>query len=134
MWGADTGVIAAGFEVILANDILHFARDVYLNNLPETEFVPGEHRKIQHFPTAPLCCSPLFVGSHIPQGEAFGIGLLCHCRHHWLGWRTAGLSVVGGQCRLEHCTYGILAGGHANLWLPINVHFDISDGFRSGTG
>ncbi|MGE9806047.1 DNA cytosine methyltransferase, partial [Escherichia coli] len=34
--GSDAGVLNAGFNVLMANDILPYARDVYLENHPET--------------------------------------------------------------------------------------------------
>ena len=34
--GSDAGVIAAGFDVVMANDKLAYARDVYLVNHPAT--------------------------------------------------------------------------------------------------
>lgn len=65
--GSDTGVIESGFEVILANDILHFAKDVYLANLPETDFILGNIEKIDKFPTAPL-----LIGCYPCQGFSQG--------------------------------------------------------------
>ena len=65
--GSDTGVTEAGFEVIMANDNLHFARDVYLANLPETDFILGKIEKIDRFPTAPL-----LIGCYPCQGFSQG--------------------------------------------------------------
>ena len=65
--GSDTGVIESGFQIILANDILHFARDVYLNNLPETEFILGNIEEIKNFPSAPL-----LIGCYPCQGFSQG--------------------------------------------------------------
>jgi DNA (cytosine-5)-methyltransferase 1 len=38
--GSDAGIIRAGFNVLMANDILPYAREVYLANHPETDYQP----------------------------------------------------------------------------------------------
>ncbi len=65
--GSDAGVIESGFKVILANDIVNFAKDVYLTNLPETNFILGDIREITKFPTAPL-----LIGCYPCQGFSQG--------------------------------------------------------------
>ena len=65
--GSDTGVIESGFTVILANDILHFSKDVYFANLPETNFILGDIKEIDNFPTAPL-----LIGCYPCQGFSQG--------------------------------------------------------------
>ena len=65
--GSDTGVIESGFTVILANDTLNYAKDVYLANLPETNFILGDVKKITSFPTAPL-----LIGCYPCQGFSQG--------------------------------------------------------------
>ncbi len=65
--GSDTGVHAAGFDVLMANDILPYARDVYLANLPETDYVLGDIQKIDSFPAADL-----LVGCYPCQGFSQG--------------------------------------------------------------
>lgn len=52
--GSDAGLHAAGFDIQMANDVLPYARTVYLANLPETDYVVGDVRKIEHFPHADL--------------------------------------------------------------------------------
>lgn len=52
--GSDLGLHRAGFEVVMANDVLAYARDVYAANLPPTDFVLGDVREVKSFPTAPL--------------------------------------------------------------------------------
>lgn len=51
--GSDAGVIAAGFDVVMANDKLAYARDTYLVN-PETDYVLGDVSRIAAFPKAEL--------------------------------------------------------------------------------
>lgn len=65
--GSDAGVINAGFEVVMANDILPYARDTYLANHPATDFVLGDVRDIENFPDAEL-----LVGCYPCQGFSQG--------------------------------------------------------------
>lgn len=65
--GSDAGVLAAGFQVVMANDILPYARDVYLANHPETDYVLGDVSKIKTFPDADL-----LVGCYPCQGFSQG--------------------------------------------------------------
>lgn len=65
--GSDAGVTAAGFNVIMANDKLTYARDVYLANHPETEYLLGDIKKITSFPAAEL-----LVGCYPCQGFSQG--------------------------------------------------------------
>lgn len=65
--GSDAGLLAAGFDVVMANDILPYARDVYLANHPETDYVLGDVRKIESFPKAEL-----LVGCYPCQGFSQG--------------------------------------------------------------
>lgn len=52
--GSDAGLVAAGFEVVMANDILPYARDVYLANHPATDYLVKDVGQIEHFPAADL--------------------------------------------------------------------------------
>lgn len=65
--GSDAGVIAAGFDVVMANDILPYARDCYQANLPETDYVVGDISKINKFPDAEL-----LIGCYPCQGFSQG--------------------------------------------------------------
>lgn len=65
--GSDAGVINAGFNVLMANDILPYARDVYLANHPETDYILGSVTEIEHFPK-----SDLLVGCYPCQGFSQG--------------------------------------------------------------
>jgi DNA (cytosine-5)-methyltransferase 1 len=65
--GSDAGVINAGFDVLMANDILAYAKDVYLANHPATDYVVGNVTKIEHFPAAQL-----LVGCYPCQGFSQG--------------------------------------------------------------
>lgn len=65
--GSDAGVIAAGFNVLMANDILAYAKDVYLANHSATDYVVGDVGKIEHFPAAQL-----LVGCYPCQGFSQG--------------------------------------------------------------
>lgn len=65
--GSDAGIIAAGFEVVMANDKLPYARDVYLANHLSTDYVLGDISKIKKFPQ-----SELLVGCYPCQGFSQG--------------------------------------------------------------
>ncbi len=65
--GSDAGVLAAGFDVLMANDILPYAKDVYEANHPETDYVLGSVEKIKTFPNANL-----LVGCYPCQGFSQG--------------------------------------------------------------
>ena len=52
--GSDAGVIAAGFDVVMANDKMAYAKDVYLANHPETDYVLSDVQRIKTFPDAQL--------------------------------------------------------------------------------
>ncbi len=65
--GSDAGVIAAGFNVVMANDLLAYARDVYIANHPATDYQVGDVTKIKTFPAAEL-----LVGCYPCQGFSQG--------------------------------------------------------------
>lgn len=65
--GSDLGLHQAGFEVVMANDILAYAKDVYEANLPETDYVLGDVREVHRFPAAQL-----LVGCYPCQGYSQG--------------------------------------------------------------
>ena len=65
--GSDAGVLAAGFHVLLANDLLPYAKDVYEANHPSTDYILGSVEKIVDFPKANL-----LVGCYPCQGFSQG--------------------------------------------------------------
>ena len=52
--GADRGLIDAGCQILMANDVLSYAKDVYIVNLPETDFVVQDIAEISDFPAADI--------------------------------------------------------------------------------
>ena len=48
--GSDTGMLRAGFSIIMANDIFSYGRDCYLANLPETDYQLNDISTIKSFP------------------------------------------------------------------------------------
>ena len=52
--GSDKGLIDAGCQILMANDKLTYAKEVYEANLPETDFVLGDIASIRNFPTADI--------------------------------------------------------------------------------
>lgn len=65
--GSDAGLIAAGFDVLMANDILPYARDTYLANHPETDYKVCSIENVAAFPAADL-----LVGCYPCQGFSQG--------------------------------------------------------------
>ena len=65
--GSDEGLINAGFEVLMANDISPYARDTYLANQPETDFQLRDVCNIKSFPKVDL-----LVGCYPCQGFSQG--------------------------------------------------------------
>lgn len=65
--GSDAGLVSAGFDIVMANDKLTYARDVYLANHPSTDYVLGDISKIDSFPDAEL-----LVGCYPCQGFSQG--------------------------------------------------------------
>lgn len=65
--GSDLGIVNAGFDVLMANDKLAYARDLYLHNHPETDYKLSDVSLIEHFPKAEL-----LVGCYPCQGFSQG--------------------------------------------------------------
>jgi DNA (cytosine-5)-methyltransferase 1 len=65
--GSDAGLHEVGFEIVMANDILPYARDLYVANLPPTDFILGDVSEIKSFPSADL-----LVGCYPCQGFSVG--------------------------------------------------------------
>jgi DNA (cytosine-5)-methyltransferase 1 len=65
--GSDAGVVAAGFNVLMANDLLPYAKDVYEANHPATDYRVGDVTRITTFPAAEL-----LIGCYPCQGFSQG--------------------------------------------------------------
>lgn len=65
--GSDAGIIEVGFEVLMANDKFAYAKDVYLANHPDTDYILGNVESIKSFPKADL-----LVGCYPCQGFSQG--------------------------------------------------------------
>lgn len=65
--GSDSGLVKARFDVIFANDNMAYARDLYLANLPETDYQRTNIQEIKSFPKADL-----LVGCYPCQGFSQG--------------------------------------------------------------
>ncbi len=50
--GSDAGLIKAGFEIVMANDILPYAKEVYEANHPETDYLLQNIETVMSFPAA----------------------------------------------------------------------------------
>lgn len=65
--GSDAGLHNAGFNILMANDVLPYAAEVYKTNLPETDYIVGDIRDIRSFPD-----SDILVGCYPCQGFSQG--------------------------------------------------------------
>lgn len=65
--GSDAGLVATDFQVLMANDILAYAKEVYLANFPETDYHCCDVSDIHSFPHADL-----LVGCYPCQGFSQG--------------------------------------------------------------
>lgn len=65
--GSDAGLAAAGFEILMANDVLPYAKQVHEANFSSSDFVLGDVREIKSFPSADL-----LVGCYPCQGFSQG--------------------------------------------------------------
>ena len=65
--GSDAGLIAAGYEIVFANDNSQYAKDMYEANLPDTKYECKDIRTIKSFPAADL-----LVGCYPCQGFSQG--------------------------------------------------------------
>lgn len=65
--GSDAGLMASGFDVVMANDVMGYARDVYMANLPSTDYVVGDVKDIKSFPKVDL-----LAGCYPCQGFSVG--------------------------------------------------------------
>lgn len=65
--GSDFGLHKAGFNILLANDMLPYASEVYKLNLPDTDYKLGDVSEIIDFPK-----SDLLVGCYPCQGFSQG--------------------------------------------------------------
>jgi DNA (cytosine-5)-methyltransferase 1 len=65
--GSDAGIVDAGFSVLMANDKLPYAKDVYEANHPATDYVLSNIEKVRVFPKAEL-----LIGCYPCQGFSQG--------------------------------------------------------------
>ncbi|MEE4208496.1 MAG: DNA (cytosine-5-)-methyltransferase [Parvularcula sp.] len=65
--GSDLGLVEAGFDILMANDISAYARSFYKENLSETDYHLGDVREIKSFPSADV-----LVGCYPCQGFSEG--------------------------------------------------------------
>lgn len=65
--GSDRGLVEAGWRIVMANDNSSYAHEVYVANLPETDFKTTNIEEITTFPQADL-----LVGCYPCQGYSQG--------------------------------------------------------------
>lgn len=65
--GSDAGLVAAGFDILMANDLLTYAAETYKANLPPTDYRLCPVEEVENFPAADL-----LVGCYPCQGYSQG--------------------------------------------------------------
>ena len=65
--GSDAGLVASGVDVLFANDVMEYARETYLANHPETDYLVKTIKDVKSFPKADL-----LVGCYPCQGISQG--------------------------------------------------------------
>lgn len=65
--GSDVGLINQNISIEMANDILPYAKDTYLANHPETDYILGDVSQITSFPSADI-----LIGCYPCQGFSQG--------------------------------------------------------------
>ena len=77
--GSDQGLTAAGFDIVLANDVAPYAKSLYEANLPETDYQCKNISEIESFPSADL-----LVGCYPCQGFSQGGARVSNRRINYL--------------------------------------------------
>lgn len=77
--GSDAGLTRAGFDVLMANDILPYAKEVYLQNLDPTDYIVKSVSEIRHFPNVDL-----LSGCYPCQGFSQGGARVMECNLNYL--------------------------------------------------
>jgi DNA (cytosine-5)-methyltransferase 1 len=65
--GSDAGLHASGFDIVMANDVLPYARDLYAANMPDTDYIVGDISNVTKFPE-----TDILVGCYPCQGFSVG--------------------------------------------------------------
>ena len=124
--GSDAGLTGAGFDIIMANDIAPYARDLYEANLPETDYVLGDVADIQAFPNADV-----LVGCYPCQGFSMG-GVRDPNRKINYLYREfdRALRIIKPKAFIVENVAGMARSGHQHLLRADAIHLLTHDGLH----
>jgi DNA (cytosine-5)-methyltransferase 1 len=131
--GSDTGLIAAGFDVLMANDLLAYAAETYRVNLPETDYRECPVEQVKAFPAADL-----LVGCYPCQGysqggaresarginylfKEFGRALRAIRPKAFIVENVSGLTRADNQALFQHQLRNFRQAGYAVQWKLLNA-------------
>lgn len=131
--GSDSGLIAAGFDVLMANDLLAYAAETYRVNLPETDYRECPVEQVKAFPAADL-----LVGCYPCQGYSqggaresarginylfkdFGRALRAIRPKAFIVENVSGLTRADNQSLFQHQLRNFRQAGYAVQWKLLNA-------------
>lgn len=131
--GSDAGLIAAGFDVLMANDLLSYAAETYRVNLPETDYRECPVEQVKAFPVADL-----LVGCYPCQGysqggaresarginylfKEFGRALRAIRPKAFIVENVSGLTRADNQALFQHQLRNFRQAGYAVQWKLLNA-------------
>ena len=131
--GSDTGLIAAGFDVLMANDLLTYAAETYRANLPDTDYKVCAVETIESFPAADLLvgCYPCQGYSQGGAREAgrginylfreFGRALRAIRPKAFIVENVSGLIRADNQALFQHQLRNFRQAGYTVQWKVLNA-------------
>ena len=131
--GSDAGLIAAGFDVLMANDLLTYAAETYKANLPETDYRECPIEQIKAFPMADLLvgCYPCQGYSQGGAREAgrginylfreFGRALRAIRPKAFIVENVSGLTRADNQAIFQHQLRNFRQAGYTVQWRLLNA-------------
>ncbi len=131
--GSDTGLIAAGFDVLMANDLLGYAAKTYEANLPATDYRVCPIEQVQSFPSADLLvgCYPCQGYSQGGAREAgrginylfkeFGRALRAIRPKAFIVENVSGLTRADNQALFQHQLRNFRQAGYRVKWKLLNA-------------
>jgi DNA (cytosine-5)-methyltransferase 1 len=131
--GSDAGLIAAGFDVLMANDLLAYAAETYKVNLPETDYRACPIEQVKAFPAADL-----LVGCYPCQGysqggardaarginylfKEFGRALRAIRPRAFIVENVSGLTRADNQALFQHQLRNFRQAGYTVQWKLLNA-------------
>lgn len=131
--GSDAGLTAAGFDVLMANDLLVYAAETYRANLPETDYRVCPIEEVKAFPAADLLvgCYPCQGYSQGGAREAvrginylfkeFGRALRAIRPKAFIVENVSGLTRADNQALFQHQLRNFRQAGYAVQWKLLNA-------------